>query len=146
MNAISLICGDAILQQTINFVGQSLANPNWKVRYSSLIALGAVTEGPNRLTFINTITPGLQMLLNLFEDSSRKVREGIAWVFSKISEVHCEIFKNQQFFDQFIGIVLIRIQDAPRISNHICKTIENMSSYFSSRENPMVDNVFTSRL
>jgi hypothetical protein len=52
----------------IAFVSANIQSPNWKLRYSSLLSLGAITEGPDKLTFMNIIIPGLANLLNMFED------------------------------------------------------------------------------
>jgi hypothetical protein len=34
-------------------------DPNWKKRYSALLALGAITEGPEKMKFMDVIIPGL---------------------------------------------------------------------------------------
>jgi hypothetical protein len=34
-------------------------NPDWKKRYSALLSLGAITEGPEKMKFMNVIIPGL---------------------------------------------------------------------------------------
>jgi hypothetical protein len=34
-------------------------DPDWKKRYSALLALGAITEGPEKLKFMQVIIPGL---------------------------------------------------------------------------------------
>lgn len=58
MNAIAIINGDQILDQVIDFVSNNINSPNWKLRYSSLLALGSITEGPDRMKFLNKIMPG----------------------------------------------------------------------------------------
>jgi hypothetical protein len=95
---------------------------------------------------MTTINPGLNQLFSKFDDHSRKVREGISWAISKISEVHCEMFRDKQIFDTVINIFNSRITDKPRISSHICKSLENMTEYFSSKENLKIDNLFTPHL
>lgn len=82
------------MQPVLTFASNNMNNPDWKKRYSSLIALGAITEGPDRQTFINVIIPGLANLITKFEDPSIKVREAISWVIRKICEHHSEVFTN----------------------------------------------------
>jgi hypothetical protein len=43
-------------------------NSNWKMRYASLLALGAITEGPTKARFLNKIQPGLSNLMGMFND------------------------------------------------------------------------------
>lgn len=52
----------------IHFVSPNINNQNWKLRYSSLLALGAITEGPDKQIYINTIMPGLPALIDKFQD------------------------------------------------------------------------------
>lgn len=40
---------------------------------------------------MSVIIPGLQNLVNMFQDPHAKVRESIAWVMSKICENHAEV-------------------------------------------------------
>ena len=71
-----------------------MQNPDWKKRYSALLALGAITEGPDRVRFMNVIIPGLQNLILMFNDPVPRVREAIAWVMSKICENHSDVITN----------------------------------------------------
>ncbi len=61
-------------------MSNNFAHDNWKLRYSSLLSLGAITEGPDKLKFMEIIAPGLPKLIQMFEDSNGKVREAISWV------------------------------------------------------------------
>lgn len=115
--AIALINGDMILEQVIDFVSQNISNVDWKLRYSSLLALGAITEGPDRIKFLNKITPGLPNLLTMFNDGHGKVREAISWVMSKICENHSDVITNQDAINSLIPIFLNSLKDKPRISN-----------------------------
>ncbi len=57
--SIALIIGNEIMEPVLTFASNNMNNADWKLRYSSLIALGAITEGPDRQTFMNVIIPGL---------------------------------------------------------------------------------------
>jgi importin subunit beta-1 len=66
LNAVALVIGNDIMAPIIEFVSQNITNQNWKQRYSALIALGAITEGPEKMQFMSIIMPGFQNLLQLF--------------------------------------------------------------------------------
>jgi importin subunit beta-1 len=53
--AISLVLGNQILMPVIEFVSQNIQSTDWKRRYSALLALGAITEGPEKLKYIEVI-------------------------------------------------------------------------------------------
>ena len=115
------------------------------VRYSSLVALGAITEGCEKQHFLTTLNSGFNLVLNKFNDQSIKVREATGWVFSRISETHCEIFSDPTVFQNFLMIIGQKINDRPKVSGHICKIIELMTEFFTSdqNKNPSEANLFT---
>lgn len=59
-----------------------------------MIALGSITEGPDKEKFMQVLIPGLQNLILKFRDPHAKVREAIAWVMNKICENHSEVITN----------------------------------------------------
>lgn len=94
-----------------------MTNPNWTARYSALLALGSITEGPDRQKFMTVIKPGLQGLVNMFQDQSSKVREAISWVMAKICENHSDVIVTEaQILNDFVAVLLKSIQDKPKVS------------------------------
>jgi hypothetical protein len=59
------------------------------------------------------------------------VREAIAWVFSKICEHHAEVIINPQVMERLFPKFLEGIASQPRISNQICRALENIAPSFS---------------
>lgn len=66
LSKIAQLIGNGIMEPVIKFVAQNIQSPNWKHRYSALLALGSITEGPDKMNFNNVIMPGLPNLINLF--------------------------------------------------------------------------------
>lgn len=85
MAAVANVIGNDVLAPIVAYAGEKLTNPNWNIRYSALLALGAIVEASEKQYFCTTLAPGLDNLLAMFSDKSMKVRKGIAWVFSRIS-------------------------------------------------------------
>lgn len=79
-----------IIEPVIRFVETNIQSGEWKLRYASLLALGSITEGPERQNFMALIQPALPTILQLFKDANAKVREAAGWVVSKICELHAE--------------------------------------------------------
>lgn len=117
MAAVSLLIGNSVIEPVINFVSLNIQDPNWKKRYSALLALGAITEGPEKQKFMNVIIPGLPNLIQMFNDPHAKVREAIAWVMSKICEHHSDVITNMQVLPNLMPYFMNAIKDKPRISN-----------------------------
>lgn len=104
--AVALVIRNAIIEPIISFVSQNIISPEWKCRYSALLALGAITEGPSKDQFMQVIIPGLGNLLNMFKDQHAKVREAIAWVMSKICENHSDVITNNNILPTLMPILL----------------------------------------
>jgi hypothetical protein len=64
------------------------------MKYASLIALGSITEGPNKQNFLQIIIQAFQNLMAMFNDENGKVREAISWVMNRISEHHSDLLIN----------------------------------------------------
>jgi len=64
-------------------------------KYVALLALGTITEGPDKETFSQVIRGVAMNLLQLFEDPSQKVREANSWVFSRICDNHADILTEE---------------------------------------------------
>jgi hypothetical protein len=47
------------MEPVIRFVSENITSTNWKQRYSALLALGAIVEGPEKMQFMQVILPGL---------------------------------------------------------------------------------------
>lgn len=88
--------GNAVLDPVLQFVAANITSPEWKKRYSALLSLGAITEGPDKSKYMDVIIPGLANLINMFQDPNAKVREAISWVMSRICEHHADVIANVQ--------------------------------------------------
>ena len=58
------------------------------------MALGSITEGPDKQKFLEVIIQSLQNLLLMFKDKNGKVREAISWVMARICENHSDVLSN----------------------------------------------------
>lgn len=55
LRAVANVIKDDVIEPVIAFVSGNIGNQAWKMRYASLLALGAITEGPDRQKFIRLI-------------------------------------------------------------------------------------------
>ena len=84
------------MDPVVGFVAQNIIQGSWKNKYAALMALGQIAEGPDKIKFSEVILQALLNLFNMFKDPSRKVREAIAWVMSRICEHHADVLLNPQ--------------------------------------------------
>jgi hypothetical protein len=92
------------------------------------MALGSITEGPDKQRFLEVIIQALQNLLQMFKDKNAKVREAISWVMSRVCEHHADVLSNPQIINHFMYCILEAIKDRPRISNQCCSAVMKLAS------------------
>jgi hypothetical protein len=55
LQKLSILLKNDVMDPVINYVAANIMQPNWKQKYSALIALGSITEGPDKQKFGETI-------------------------------------------------------------------------------------------
>jgi importin subunit beta-1 len=68
LQKVSVLLKNEVMTTVFGFVSQHVQSTEWKMRYAALIALGAIIEGPDREKFKQTLLPGLENLLKMFQD------------------------------------------------------------------------------
>lgn len=80
-----------IVQPVIIFASDSIQKENWKQKYTGLVALGAILEGPEKIQLINIIQSGIPKLIGMIYDPNLKVQYAAAWFLSRVCEFCHEI-------------------------------------------------------
>jgi hypothetical protein len=91
LQKLSVLLGSKVIPKVVEFVKTNINHADWQGRYAALIALGAITEVPDKRAIGEILAGSLSMLLNMFKDNSIKVREAISWVISKVCEHHGDV-------------------------------------------------------
>ena len=55
LQKMSQMLKNDVLTPVINFISSHITQESWKDKYSALIALGSITEGPDKLEFAKLI-------------------------------------------------------------------------------------------
>ena len=55
----ALILKNDIMGPIVAFISENIVQEDWKLRYASLMALGAISEGPEKAKFAEVIVPSL---------------------------------------------------------------------------------------
>lgn len=108
---------DIIIQDVITFVESKITNnEKWQDKYFSLLALGAIIEGPSKESLQNVLSPAMGIILNLYRDDNRKVRETAAWFFSKVAQNQPELLQGSEFFQHLCSCIMAGLEDETRVA------------------------------
>lgn len=113
------------------------------MKYAALVALGSITEGPEKQKFLDVLSQALEGLINMYNDPSVKVREALSWLFSRICEHHFEIFADPAVAQEVIPCLMKGLQDKPRISNHSCAAFNHLASGHQPQSEDVMNNCLT---
>ena len=130
---LSLIVKDAIIEPVVTFAATQFKKEDWKSKYSALLALGSIAEGPSPDKFASIISPGLANLLAMLGDPSPKVKEVNSWVFTRICEHHAHILHQTDVLKIFLDNVNKLLNDEPKIANHACHIVSNLALSFKPK-------------
>lgn len=127
LQKLSILLGNDVMDPVINYVAANIQQINWKQKYSALIALGSITDGPEKQKFMETISSALLNLIAMTTDPRKKIREGISWVFSRICEFHPHVVSNPETAAKFIPTLMESLKDTPKVSNMTCSALEKLA-------------------
>lgn len=109
--------GDQIINHVIQFVEAKIGgDAGWRDKYFGLLALGAILEGPSKEQLLSVLAPAMGIILNLYSDESRKIRETAAWFFSRVAQNHCELLCTEDFFPMFYEKVTNGLVDETKVA------------------------------
>lgn len=118
---VSLLLKNDVLGPVVDYVKQNIMHEQWQARYAALMALGAIADGPDKQQFAEILVPSMQQLMNMFADSSVKVRQAISWVTFVICTHHADVMvSSAESTAHFISVILQSLPDKHRISVYIC--------------------------
>lgn len=127
LQKLALLIGNNVMQPVFTYVSENIVQTNWKQKYAALIALGSITEGPEKQQFVDVIMPTLTNLLLMFKDPNSNVRQAISWVFSRICEHHADVIMTQEVSNLVIPVLQEALKDKLRISNQCCAAFEKLA-------------------
>lgn len=125
---LSLLLKNEVLGPVVKFVSENITHAAWQNRYAALMALGAVSDGPDKAAFAEILTPSIAQLCNMFKDTSVKVREAIAWVVFQICTHHADVMvATAEQTANFIAVIIHSLADKPKVSVYLCQAIEKLA-------------------
>jgi importin subunit beta-1 len=118
--------GNHVVNQTVQFVADNIASPNWVQREAAVMAFGSILEGPNPDQLKTLIGEALLPLLNLMNDPSLQVKDTVAWCLGRVADLVIEGINVDTHLPSMINALLTGLQDHPKVSTNCCWTVMNL--------------------
>lgn len=111
---------DAIIPHIMPFVSQNLHSGDWRRRDASIMAFGAVLEGPDPNALRPYVDDVFPTLINFMGDSSTAVRDTAAWAIGKVCEVLPESVLTSNYLQMLLEVLVKGLSAEPRVATNVC--------------------------
>lgn len=95
-------------------------------KYSGLVALGSIFEGPSRGKLAEILVQAMPQLGSLGHHELPKIRETVAWVLGRICEHHHEVVTNNDI-GSMIKICVDGLADVPKVAAMYCRALNHLA-------------------
>lgn len=113
-------CEDDIVPHVLPFVKENIENPDWKLREASIMAFGAILEGPDPVHMKGIVEAAMPMIIKLMDDPSVAVKDTAAWTIGRVCEIHSEAAINAQHLKPLLEVLVKGLTMEPRVAANVC--------------------------
>ena len=128
LQKLAILRPNDVVPPVVTYAGTNLQMPGWRAKYSGLLALGSITEGPEKTQFAQVIGQALASLMQLCKDQSAKVRKAAVWVLGKICEHHAEVVATPAVSQELLPLLTAGLKDTPPISEQCCAALAGLAT------------------
>ena len=132
--------GDPIIQPVANFVESRIRDPQWQNREAAVMAFGSILDGPETTKLASLVTQAFGELISMLSnDESVKVRETVAWTFTKITETMMGVIPAEMYLSEIVNALVLALKNegdthSTRVQSHCCAALETLVSVYAKDE------------
>ena len=98
----------------------NIKHADWRYRDASLMAFGAILEGPDPTNMKPIVEQAMPMLIELMQDSSVPVKDTAAWTINRVCELHSEAAINEHYLKPLLEALVTGLSAEPRVAANVC--------------------------
>jgi len=117
---LATCCEDDIVAHVLPFVKDNIKHSDWRYRDASLMAFGAVLEGPDPVNLRPIVEQAMPMLIELMHDPSVVVKDTAAWTIGRVCELHTEAAINETYLKALLESLVSGLSAEPRVAANVC--------------------------
>ena len=117
---LATCCEDDIVAHVLPFVKDNIKHTDWRYRDASLMAFGAVLEGPDPNNLKPIVEQAMPMLIELMHDPSVVVKDTAAWTIGRVCELHSEAAINEVYLKPLLEALVTGLSAEPRVAANVC--------------------------
>ena len=123
---------DDIVALVMPFVTGNIQNENWRLREAACMTFGCILDGPNKQSVEPLVNEAIPIMLQKLQDPNVVVRDTSAWALGGIAEHHGALLAPGDLLNQYIGMLMNSLKDAPRVAYQACYALNELASVWSN--------------
>lgn len=124
---LATCCEDDVVQHVLPFVKTHIKNPDWRYREASLMAFGAILEGPEPSNLKPLVEEAMPMLIELMKDESVAVKDTAAWTIGRVCELISEAACNPVTLQRLLEALVQGLSAEPRVASNVCWAFSSLA-------------------
>jgi len=124
---LATCCEDDVVQHVLPFVKTHIKNPDWRYREASLMAFGAILEGPDPTNLKPLVEEAMPMLIQLMKDESVAVKDTAAWTIGRVCELISEAACNPAYLRPLLEALVEGLTAEPRVASNVCWAFSSLA-------------------
>lgn len=124
---LATCCQDDIVPHVLPFVKENIKHADWRYRDASLMAFGAILEGPDPTNLKPIVEQAMPMLIELMTDESVVVKDTAAWTIGRICELNSEAAINENCLRPLLEALVNGLASEPRVAANVCWAFTSMA-------------------
>ena len=125
---------DEIVALVMPFVTGNIQHENWWLREASCMSFGCILDGPSKESLAPLVNEAIPIMLGKLTDANVIVRDTSAWSLGGIAEHHGTLLVPGEPLNQYIGMLMNSLKDAPRVAYQACYALHELSSVWANDE------------
>ena len=124
---LATCCQDDVVPHVLPFVKDNIKHTDWRFRDASLMAFGAILEGPDPTNLKPIVEQAMPMLIALMSDESVVVKDTAAWTIGRVCELNSEAAINDVCLRPLLEALVKGLASEPRVAANVCWAFTSMA-------------------
>lgn len=136
---LSQCLGNGILPFILPFIEKNINDADWRKREASILAFGAMLEGPDPVQLQAPLHAAFELVLSKMlvrYEPNTMVRDTAAWAISVVCGFHTSLLDPSKHFEPLVKSLLVGLDDEARVARNVAYAIHNLARAFE----PVADN------
>lgn len=125
---------DLVVPIAMPFITQHIRSQDWRHREASILAFGAILDGPSPQVLSPMVSQAFPILLNSMKDPMPLIKDTSAWTIGRVCSFVPETI-NDEVLEHLMLTLVNALQDVPKVASASAWAIHNLAEVMQVGDN-----------